>query len=176
MQLDGYVDKITRQLAASADTAGPQARELALRLALPLEASVRLALLEALSAAAEEITLELAPASVEVRLRSGEPTFAVQGAPAADAAGLSEPLHEATSPDASLAAASDGQEGSSSRINLRLPDSLKTRVEAAAAQEGRSVNTWLVRAAAAALPAAEQPHKAPPRGHRGPHRFTGWVQ
>ena len=38
-----------------------------------------------------------------------------------------------------------------SRINLRLSESLKGRIEEAAGQAGLSVNAWLVRAAAAAL-------------------------
>jgi HicB family len=176
MQLNVYVEKITRQLAASADAATPEAQEIALRLALPLEASVRLALLEALSAAAEEITLELAPASVELRLRSGEPTFAVLGVVAGRSAGTSVAVQDSTPSESFPPVAADADEGASSRINLRLSDSLKTRVEAAAAKEGRSVNAWLVRAAAAALPQADRPRKEPPRGHRGPHRFTGWVQ
>ena len=41
-----------------------------------------------------------------------------------------------------------------SRINLRMPERLKARIEAAAAaREGLSVNAWLVRAAAAAADA-----------------------
>ena len=68
----------------------------------------------------------------------------------------------------------------SSRINLRMPDSLKARVESAALREGRSVNAWLVRAAAAALdqaapvpPSAPNPPAAPRRAAR---RVTGWAQ
>jgi hypothetical protein len=37
-------------------------------------------------------------------------------------------------------------EAFSARITLRLPESLKQRVESAAAREGASVNTWLVQA------------------------------
>ena len=37
------------------------------------------------------------------------------------------------------------------RINLRMPDHLKSRIDRAAAGQGLSVNAWLVRAAAAAL-------------------------
>jgi hypothetical protein len=64
-------------------------------------------------------------------------------------------------------------EGSVSRINLRLPDQLKSRIEEAAGRDGLSVNAWLVRAAAAAVrpePAVTQ------RAPVGGQRFTGWVR
>ena len=71
-------------------------------------------------------------------------------------------------------------EGGSARINLRMPDTLKARVEAAALREGRSVNSWLVRAATAALePAAPIPPSAPippTASRRGSKRVTGWAQ
>jgi hypothetical protein len=54
---------------------------LARRSTAALESAVRLMLLDALSAAADEITLELAPGSVEVRLRAGDPDFVVTPAP-----------------------------------------------------------------------------------------------
>ena len=46
---------------------------------------------------------------------------------------------------------SDGDDDTISRINLRMPEHLKARVEQAAVGEGLSVNAWLVRAAAARL-------------------------
>ena len=48
----------------------------------------------------------------------------------------------------------DPEEGAMSRINLRMPERLKARVEAAAAGEGLSVNAWLVRASADELKGA----------------------
>ena len=52
-------------------------RPVAERLITALDAAVRLALIDALSAAAEEITADLAPGSVEVRLRGREPELVV---------------------------------------------------------------------------------------------------
>ena len=177
MHLDRYVDDITRHMAVAAAAGGPDAEALAERLVLPLRSAVRLALLDALSAAADELTLELAPGSVEVRLRGGEPSFVMQGVAAPSPAAV--PDHRA--PQASDdVPASEPDEGASSRINLRMPDSLKARVESAALREGRSVNAWLVRAAAAALdqaapvpPSAPNPPAAPRRAAR---RVTGWAQ
>ena len=71
-------------------------------------------------------------------------------------------------------APAEGDDGATTRTTLRLPDQLKAQVEVAAARDGLSVNTWLVRAVAAAL---EQIPAAPttvPR--RGGTRVTGWVR
>src|ERR1700742_4077686 len=77
MDLQPYVDSVRHELSVAAAACGDAAQELADRLSAPLESAVRLALLEALSAAAEEITGELAPRSVEVRLRGRDPEFVV---------------------------------------------------------------------------------------------------
>jgi HicB family len=176
MHLDRYIDDIARQMAVAAAGGGPEAQALAERLVLPLRSAVRLALLEALSAAADELTLELAPGSVELRLRAGEPSFVIEGVVATPPA-----IEQVTTPAPAPTdkPTSEPDEGAS-RINLRMPDSLKARVEAAALREGRSVNAWLVRAAAAALeptapitPSAPSP---PAASRRAPRRVTGWAQ
>jgi hypothetical protein len=63
-----------------------------------------------------------------------------------------------------------------SRINLRLPDALKSRVEEAAAREGLSINAWLVRAAAAALEPGRVGHRAERPATKAGQRYTGWVR
>src|SRR6187397_1589362 len=83
MELDRYVEDLRNQLMVAAEAGGDDARELAGRLVAPLESSVRLMLLEALSDAANEITLEMAPGSVEVRVRGREPELVVTQAPVA---------------------------------------------------------------------------------------------
>ena len=82
MDLTPYVENLRRELAVAAEAGGEDARALAERLTAPLESAVRLMLLDALSAAADEITRELAPGSVELRLRAGEPDFVVTPPPA----------------------------------------------------------------------------------------------
>src|ERR671914_1605455 len=84
MDLTTYAEKLRGDLAVAAEAGGAEARALAERLAAPLDSAVRLTLLDALSAAADEITRELAPGSVELRLRSGEPEFVVSGVPAVE--------------------------------------------------------------------------------------------
>ena len=162
MNLTPYVATLRNELANAADLGGPEARALAERLTAPMESAVRLALLDALASAADEITRDLAPGSVQMRLRDREPSFIVTVPPPDDI-----PLTASAPPPV------PDDEGSVSRINLRLPDQLKGRIEEAAARDGLSVNAWLVRAAAAAVqpePAATQ------RAPVGGQRFTGWVR
>jgi hypothetical protein len=167
MDLAPYVESLHRQLIVAAEAGGEEARALAERLTAPLDAAARLMLLDALSAAAGEITSELAPGSVDVRLRGGEPELVVVAAPAEESAG-------ASSPQPAPVAADD--DGAQARINLRLPDSLKSRVEDAAASAGLSVNAWLVRAVAASVDAGGggAPSAGPTRA-RGGEKFSGWV-
>jgi hypothetical protein len=124
-------------------------------------------LLDALSAAADEITLELAPGLVELRLRAGEPDFVVTQAP------VDEPDDSATEPQAPP----EGDEGATARINLRLPEQLKAGVENAASRERLSVNAWLVRAVAGAVARGDEPDgRDRPRGGRIGQAYTGWVR
>src|SRR4051794_12849981 len=77
MDITPYVDNLRRALAAAAEAGGPGARSAAERLVLALDPAVRLTLMDALSQAAAEITAELPPGSVEVRLRGREPRLVV---------------------------------------------------------------------------------------------------
>jgi hypothetical protein len=168
MELTPYVENLRRELAVAADAGGEEARALAERLAAPLESAVRLTLLEALSAAADEITRELAPGSVELRLRGGEPAFAVTPAPADDEPGDVSAEAPPLPPE--------GDEGETARINLRLPAQVKAGVERAASREGLSVNAWLVRVTAAALNRTAPDRRRPQRGGRIGDSYSGWVR
>jgi hypothetical protein len=169
MELSTYVDRLRNELLVAAQAGGEDARALAERLTAPLDSAARLVLLEAMSAAADEITRDLAPGSVEVRLRGQNPSFVVTPPP-------TEAAFEDTirSRAAAPAIRTDGDEGGTSRINLRLPDSLKLRAEEAAEKEGLSVNTWLVRAVAGALEPVD--HDFPRTSARGRQSYTGWVR
>src|SRR5829696_8505342 len=91
MNLTPYVENLRRELAVAAEAGGEEARALAERLTAPLESGIRLTLLDALSAA-DDITRELAPASVELRLRAGEPEFVASPAAAAVAEAAASPV------------------------------------------------------------------------------------
>jgi hypothetical protein len=178
MDLRPYVESIQRQLAVAAEAGGDEARALAERLATPLDAAIRLTLQDALAVVAEEITFELAPGSVELRLRGREPEFVVTlpAGPAADEVAEAAD-EEAASPGPAIDGAPPGSdEGEMARINLRLPEHLKGRIEQAAAREGLSVNAWLVRAAAGALQRGDPGRRRERRGPRGAQRYTGWAR
>ena len=166
MDLTHYVENVRRDLATAAEAGGDEARALAERLSAPLESAIRLMLLDALSVAADEIPRELAPGSVELRLRSGEPDFVVTPAPG-DEAAEPAPVEPAPAPP-------EGDEAATARINLRLPEQLKAGIEQAASRERLSVNSWLVRTAGAALaPDDGRPRQRDGRVGQG---YTGWVR
>jgi antitoxin component of RelBE/YafQ-DinJ toxin-antitoxin module len=185
MDITPYVDSLRRDLAAAAEAGGAEAKAAAERLALALDPAVRLALMDALSQAAAEITSELPAGSIDVRLRGREPELVVDvptmPLPAA------EPVPQPS--DQAPAEEDDEDDGATARITLRIPESLKSRAEEMASKGGQSLNTWIVSAVRNAtrerainvdidlssFPFLEQTG----RGSRGPggkgKRMTGWV-
>ncbi|MFD3519332.1 hypothetical protein [Streptomyces sp. NPDC058653] len=173
MDLTPYVDNLRHELGAGAEADDDEGRALAERLAGRLESAVRLTLLNALSDAMDEVTRELAPGSVDVRLRGRDPEFVVTVPPAVGT--FEEPGIRVRPPAPPVPA--ETEEGGTSRINFRPPAQLKHRVEEAACREGLSVNAWLVRAVAATLGLAAD---RAPGSPTGPHptvgqRLTGWA-
>jgi predicted transcriptional regulator len=162
MELGQYVNDLQRQLVDAATNGAEDTRAAAERLAAGLDAATRLVLLDALSAAVGEITRDLAPGSVDLRLRGREVEFVV-----------SQPVAEAESDDAPVAAV-DLDDASTSRTTLRLPDALKLRVDEAAAADGLSVNSWLVRAIASALQPKQR--RSAQRAVRSGDNFAGWAR
>jgi HicB family len=173
MELETYVDKLREQLAVAASAGGEEALSLAQRLTAALESAVRLTLLDALSAAAAEITSELAPGSVELRLRGSEPEFVVS-VPPAETVGERTDSQDLAGGWTTSASAAGAGEGEIVRINLRLPDQLKSQVEQSADREGLSINAWIVRAVAAAVDRGQPGPQREPRTARSGQRYTGW--
>jgi hypothetical protein len=173
MELEPYVDNLRHQLAVAASAGGEDALSLAQRLTAALESAVRLTLLDALSAATAEITSELAPGSVELRLRGSEPEFVVTMPPSETV--VEQPAsRESAGGWPTSAATTAAGEGGIARINLRLPDHLKSQVEQSADREGLSINAWLVRAVAAAVDRGRPGPQREQRTARGGQRYTGW--
>jgi predicted transcriptional regulator len=162
MELGQYVSDLQRQLVDAAENGTEDTRAVAERLVAGLDAAARLVLLDVLSAAAGEITRDLAPGSVDMRLRGREIEFVV-----------TQPNNEPES-DERPAAPVDLDDASTSRTTLRLPDALKARVDEAAAADGMSVNTWLVRAIAAALQPKQR--RSAQRTLRTGDNFAGWAR
>ena len=127
MEIDGYVQARQEDLArvaAVGDEASARAAEL---LSVALESSFTRRLQEALAEGALELSAQLDHGRVEVRVAGGDPELVYVS-------------------DESPAPAETGDEVLSARITLRLPESLKSRLEGAASANGVSVNTWLVQA------------------------------
>lgn len=178
MDITPYIESLRRDLLAAADAAGPETRAAAERLAYALDPSVRLALMEAISQAAAEISAELPAGSVDVRLAGRDLSFVVESpAPAPP------PPPPPPAPDAP-----EGEDVSVVRITVRLPESVKARAEELAAKSGQSLNTWLVNAIRRAthepginvdidlsnVPFLGEGFPGGGRGGRG-RRMTGWV-
>ena len=162
MELGEYVSDLQRQLLHAAENGSDDTRAAAERLVGGLDAAARVVLLDVLSAAAGEITRDLAPGSVDLRLRGREVEFVVT-APSPEADSDERPAASVALDDAST-----------SRTTLRLPDALQAQVDDAAAADGLSVNTWLVRAVAAAVQPKQR--RSAQRTLRTGDSFAGWAR
>ncbi|QSB05525.1 hypothetical protein [Natronoglycomyces albus] len=163
MDITEYVDRLRQQFETRAEVFGGEADELTEKLLEPLAASIQLTLLDALSEAAEEISGEMAPDYVELRIRQGQLGFAVTRTDSA-------PLPQSQTAPPALPI----DEGETARLNLRMSDKFKTRLEEAARTDGLSLNAWLLQAAASRLSQSGS-RSASTTSHNGPQRFTGWV-
>ena len=168
MDLFPYAARLHRDLRVTAESGGEETLAVAERLASGLESSIRLVLLDALVEAAGEITRDLAPGSVEVRLRGRDVDFAVTAGAGAVAPSFA-PDVTASDP------ADDAGDGGTARLSLRLPERLKPKVEQAAEAAGMSVNAWLVRSISALVETPVPPPMASTTVVTG-QRHTGWVR
>ncbi|HUZ97925.1 MAG TPA: toxin-antitoxin system HicB family antitoxin [Gaiellaceae bacterium] len=148
MQIDGYVQALREDLARIAAVGDESTARAAELLSVALESAVGRRLLEALGEAALELNSQLDNGRVEVRFAGSDPELVYI-------------------PDEEAAPAEPADEAFTARITLRLPESLKTRLDAAAALHGMSVNTWLVQVLVRAL----EP-RTPSGGSR--RRLTGY--
>jgi len=170
MDLSPYVASLRQEFAVAAEAVGDDAREVAGRLTASLESAIRLTLLNVLSDAMGEVTRDLAPGSVDVRLRGLDPDFVVVPARQEEPSGPFDAPGPVVVP-----VSADGDEGGAARVNLRLPAHLKARVEEAAGGEGLSVNAWLVRAVSATVEGGTRP-RAAERSRPVGQDFRGWVR
>lgn len=161
-----YVTQVQAQLAAAAALGDESTRTVAAALAAAAEPAIRLAVLSAVSAAADEITAALldtaAAPSVSVHLDGEDIRVSVRARDSHEMQAEGEPT-----------ATSDAD--ATARITLRLTDALKNQVEDAARREAVSVNTWLVRAATAAVSRTGGQGRRAGRSDAGTFHVTGWV-
>lgn len=151
MQFESHIQAVVDDLANIAAVGDESTARAAGLLAVALQSSLGRRFQEALAEAALELSAQLDGAHVEVRIAGGEPELVY----------VEDGQTVSTAPDDG-----GGEGGYSARISLRLPEALKSRIDAAASARGVSVNTWLVQALQQTL---EQ--RAPTRGGR---RLTGY--
>ena len=132
MHLEPHVESLRAELARLAELGDENVAAAAARLSEALGPTLSMRLLGLLSEAALEVSSQLPAGHVELRLAGEEPSFVYVP---------DEPAAQPTAADDALTA----------RITLRLPDSLKTSLEAAAARDGVSLNSWIVKALARGL-------------------------
>ena len=151
MQLETHIEAIQQELAATAALGDETTAEAARRLSDALGPSLHLHLLDLLAEVALELGAQLESGRVEVRLAGRDPELVV--------------VRDERPDDSDQIGFGEEHTG---RISLRLPESLKSGVEAAATREGISTNAWLVRAIARVLD--QQSTK------RTRHRLQGYAQ
>jgi len=161
MDLRPLTRSVQEQLAASAAVGDEPARQAASMLSLALEPALRLALQDAVAQVAAEISAELAPGRVELGLAGAELSVRVVP-PAGAEPSMSQPP---APPEPE-----DPADAGTARITFRPPQSLKARLDRAAAEESLSLNTYLVRALTAHL---DQPAPTAVPAH-GAGRTSGW--
>jgi hypothetical protein len=150
MQIDGYIQALREDLVRVASLGDETTSRAAELLSVAIEASLARRLQDVLAEAALELNAQLDAAHVEVRIAGRDPELVL----VREDGSISEPVDEAFS----------------ARITLRLPESLKQRVESAAAREGASVNTWLVQALQRSI--ESKSHRSISSGSR--NRLTGY--
>jgi len=153
MDLTPHITSVEDSLAAAAAAGDEETARTAAALAAALEPATRLAIMNALAELALEVTGALDDRVVELRLEPGEVRVVVSRGPA-DADGPAEPLGG----------------GETSRITLRLPESLKAQADQAAEAAGVSLNTWLTRSVQESLIGRRRPAT-----QQTGHRVRGWV-
>lgn len=143
--------------------ADEQTQYVAERLGTAIESSTRLALIQALSDAAGSISAEMAPSSVELRMVGQDPEFVVSIQTAEAEPTLLLPDAEPDLDATGESSANEPDDEPVARITLRLPQSVKARVDEVASSEGISTNAWLIRAVMDALSERSGPRPEWPR-------------
>lgn len=179
MNLTPYLEAVRDGVTSAAALGDDATRQVAERLAGAVEASTRLALIQALSDGAAQMSAEVAPTSVELRMSGPDPELVViVPMPGAEPTLL---LPQNPTDPATQADQPGGEDEAVARVSLRLPASVKAKVDQMADRDGISTNAWLLRAiltslgetaAPAGPPHPDMPARPAPR--RG--SIQGWVR
>ncbi|MEO7196507.1 MAG: toxin-antitoxin system HicB family antitoxin [Pseudonocardiaceae bacterium] len=170
MDLTPYISQLREDLTAAAAAGDERTQHTAAALGAALEPAARLAIMNALSDLAAEVTAALEDQVVEVRLDGRDVRVAVSS-PADTGPG------PGVGPSEPGATPFGDAGGDIRRMTLRLIDQVKAQAERAAAEQGVSLNAWVSQAVAGAL--RGEPWHEPrcaPGDRRGRNRVQGWVQ
>lgn len=151
MELSPYIESVRAGVANASSLADEHTQQVAERLGTAIESSTRLALIQALSDAAGNISAEIAPSSVELRMVGQDPDFVVSIQTAQSEPTLLMPDAGPAAENATEPPLAESEDEPVARITLRLPQSVKTRVDEMASADGISTNAWLIRAVMDAL-------------------------
>lgn len=151
MHVDAYTETLRRTLVETSSLGDDRTQDVARSLAAALDPALRLVALQMLTDTADELNGELDGAHVAVVMDGATPHLLVTQADRSDEREqdhVTGPNRHAETP---VHAVPEVEEGPEVRTTLRLPESLKQQIDAAARMQGRSVNAWLVEAARGAL-------------------------
>jgi HicB family len=203
MDLTPYTQNLRDDLITAASIGDEDSRRAAALLAGALEPAARLAIMNALSDLAAEVTGALEDTTVELRLDGRDVRVsvtrhtddAVQGDRSAPDRGFTgrgfdftkhadEPHHGDTDSNRSGPSADDLRRamqdagGELSRTTVRLFNELKSQAERAASEEGVSLNTYISRAVSDSVRSAVPNNKGRGRGQGGPgaRNVTGYIR
>lgn len=157
MDLSPYIAALRDSLTTAAAAGDAQTRTTASVLAASIEPAARLAIMNALSDLAGEVTLALEDRVVEVRLDGQDVQVVVSPAPTFDHEPAEDPPPSTADPT-----------GDISRITVRLLEDLKARAEQAAAARGVSLNAFVSQAVQGALHERGRNRGRGQRGHGNP--------
>ena len=170
MHVDAYTETLRRTLVETSSLGDDRTQDVARSLAAALDPALRLVALQMLTDTADELNGELDGAHVAVVMDGATPHLLVTQADRSDEREqdhVTGPNRHAETP---VHAVPEVEEGPEVRTTLRLPESLKQQIDAAARAQGRSVNAWLVEAARGALPeqsSASGSQRPPSTGNDG---------
>jgi hypothetical protein len=175
MDLSQYVRQLREDLASAAAAGDEQTQRTGALLGAAIEPAARLAIMNALSDLAAEVTAALGDRVVEVRLDGRDVRVAVSRDESA------EPDPEPRSPFGGFGDFrgdfKGADSGDISRITLRLVEQIKNQAEQAAAAQGMSLNSWVAQAVQGALAGHRKPgHHGERTRDRDGKRLRGWVE
>lgn len=190
MDLTSYITQLREDLTSAASAGDDQTRQTAAVLSAAIEPAARLAIMNALSDLAAEVTTHLDGQVVDLRLDGRDIRVVVSGSATTPESG---PEQEDSPPPPPPT-----DSGDISRVTLRMFDEMKSRAEQAASTQGVSLNAWLSQAVQGALQGGRPrggpwdrhgrgrggpwgpPGEARGRRREGPdgrgNRIRGWVQ